>query len=135
MRQNWSLEAHLVRELSLGQRKASLQVLPQNGAVGVSLDRSQDLGVDGSLVSLPLLRGLVCLLLGLEDVTQSQVEFYPNLGISKTFGSNSLQTKSYKKTHFYPGDTIKELQKCNRLLHNYSVRAFLAFFGWKYNHL
>merc|ERR1719472_760791 len=68
-RQDWSLEAHLVRELSLGQRKASLQVLPQNGAVGVSLDRSQDLGVDGSLVSLPLLRGLVCLLLGLEDVT------------------------------------------------------------------
>merc|ERR1719472_518843 len=68
-RQDWSLEAHLVREFSLGQRKASLQVLPQNGAVGVSLDRSQDLGVDGSLVSLPLLRGLVCLLLGLEDVT------------------------------------------------------------------
>merc|ERR1712107_336934 len=43
-------------------------VLPQHGAVSVALDCSQDLSVNCSLIS-PLLRGLVGLLLGLEDVS------------------------------------------------------------------
>merc|ERR1719244_2291701 len=63
------LEAHLVRELSLGEGEGGLQVLPQDGAVSVALDGGQDLSVNCSLISLSLLRGLVGLLLGLEDIS------------------------------------------------------------------
>jgi len=58
-----------VRELALGEGEGGLQVLPQDGAVSVALDGGQDLSVNSSLISLPLLRGLVGLLLGLEDVS------------------------------------------------------------------
>merc|ERR1719320_492244 len=66
---DWCLEAHLMRELSLGKREASLKVLPQHCAISVTLDRLQDLSINCCLVSLPLLRGLVSLLLGLKDVS------------------------------------------------------------------
>jgi len=58
-----------VRELALGEGEGGLQVLPQDGAVSVALDGGQDLSVNSSLISLPLLRGLVGLLLGLEDIS------------------------------------------------------------------
>ena len=38
------LEAHLVRELALGEGEGGLQVLPQDSAVSVALDGGQDLG-------------------------------------------------------------------------------------------
>merc|ERR1719397_1566600 len=66
---NWCLEAHLMRELSLGQGEASLEVLPQHYTISMTLDRCQDLSVDCCLVCLPLLRGLVSLLLRLKDVS------------------------------------------------------------------
>merc|ERR1719397_36962 len=58
---NWCLEAHLVRELSLGQGEASFEVLPQHCTISMTLDRCQDLSVDCCLVCLPLLRGLLSL--------------------------------------------------------------------------
>merc|ERR1719397_2232990 len=66
---NWCLEAHLMRELSLGQGEASLEVLPQHCTISMTLDRCQDLSVNCCLVCLPLLRGFVSLLLRLKDVS------------------------------------------------------------------
>merc|ERR1719397_1494772 len=70
---NWCLEAHLMRELSLGQGGASLEVLPQHCTISMTLDRCQDLSVDCCLVCLPLLRGLVSLLLGLLSLHPGEV--------------------------------------------------------------
>merc|ERR1719237_1217536 len=51
---NWCLEAHLMREFSLGEGKASLEVLPQHCTISMALDRRQDLSVNCCLVCLPL---------------------------------------------------------------------------------
>merc|ERR1719347_206666 len=54
--------------LTLGQSKRSLQILSQSCPLLVLLDGSKNLSVDGDLVLLPLLGGLVLLLLGVKDL-------------------------------------------------------------------
>merc|ERR1719151_306076 len=63
------LKSHLVGKLALGKSEGSLQILFQSLALLVSLDGSQNLSVNLNLVLLPLLRRLVSLLLGVEDVS------------------------------------------------------------------
>merc|ERR1719151_62126 len=63
------LKSHLVGELALGQSEGSPQILFQSLALLVSLDGGQNLSVNLNLILLPLLRRLVSLLLGVEDVS------------------------------------------------------------------
>ncbi len=63
------LECHLVRILSFAQREGVFQVLLQHGALLVLLDGLEHGLVDGGLVGLPLLGGLVFLLLRGENVS------------------------------------------------------------------
>merc|ERR1719222_1480521 len=63
------LKSHLVGELALGKSEGSLQILFQSLALLVSLDGGQNLSVNLNLILLPLLRRLVSLLLGVEDVS------------------------------------------------------------------
>merc|ERR1711915_917345 len=62
------LKDHVVGELSLGESKAGLEVLLEKEGLLVGLDSSKHLFVDSGLISLPLVRGLVLLLLGVKDV-------------------------------------------------------------------
>jgi len=66
---NTSLELHFVREFSLGQSESSSKILFQDGSFAMSLDSGQNLRVNSSLISLPLLRRFVRLLFGLENVS------------------------------------------------------------------
>ncbi len=56
-------------ELSLAQAEGVLHVCLEHGGIGVLGNNLEDLLVDGSLVGLALLRGLVLLLFGLEDIS------------------------------------------------------------------
>ncbi len=63
------LEDHLMGELSLAQAEDVLHVSLKHGGIRVLGNNLEDLLVDGSLVGLALLGGLVLLLLSLEDIS------------------------------------------------------------------
>jgi len=58
-----------VGEFSLGQSESSSKILFQDGSFTMGLDGGQNLCVNSSLISLPLLRWFVRLLLRLENVS------------------------------------------------------------------
>jgi len=64
-----SLELHFVGEFSLGQSESSSKILFQDSSLTMGLDGGQNLCVNSSLISLPLLRWFVRLLLRLENVS------------------------------------------------------------------
>ena len=63
------LENHLVGELALAQAEGVLEVRLEHTGIRMLGDDLKNLLVDGGLIGLALLRGLVLLLLGLEDVS------------------------------------------------------------------
>ena len=63
------LENHLVGELALAQAEGVLEVRLEHTGIRMLGDDLKNLLVDGGLIGLALLGGLVLLLLGLEDVS------------------------------------------------------------------
>merc|ERR1719251_395713 len=63
------LKGHFMGVLALRKSKGCLQVLSQSLSLLVTLDGSQNLGINRGLICLPLLRRLVSLLLSIEDVS------------------------------------------------------------------
>ena len=78
------LEDHLVRELTLAKAEGVLQVGLKHGSFRVFRDDSQNLLINGLLISLALFRGFVFLFLGLKDVSILLGSLFAGVGLDSS---------------------------------------------------